>query len=475
MELKVEYLLVIDNDSSAALYSLCDDEKGLLKLICRDSDIKIKNNKVEYKAEYISDIKIKTDLIKDKKQRYFFVSFHFNKEENKIELFTSFLHNFRISINAAGAQIETLWDDVSFYYSNIGYGYIHRIENLMRKLITFFMITTIGKEWVNETTPLVVKDVIAKNKRKQYIDILYQIDFIHLSDFLFKNYQRGNINELYIQIRNANAITELNLEELKTYLIKSNWDRFFSSIVDCDDNYIQKRWEELYELRCKIAHNVILRKDDLDRIIKLSDEVEEKLQKAIDNIERIEIPAEERETIAENMAGSINYYMGEFINYWRIFERTLEDFIKENSSKNFINLSLSGRLNELVKNNSISKEEFDEYREILQFRNILVHGSAIDQDEEIIKLQIAKIKSLLSNLTMSWKNELISVITQLGGKASLTDIYDFIENNSNRNLSSNWKAVVRRTLQMHSSDTQTYKGGEDLFKHVESGVYQLRV
>jgi hypothetical protein len=245
-------------------------------------------------------------------------------------------------------------------------------------------------------------------------------------------------------------------------------------LVDCDDNYIQKRWDELYDLRCKLAHNVILRKEDLDRIIVLCDEVEEKLQKAIDSIERIEVPIADRDTIAENIAGSINFYMGEFIIYWRKFERTLEDYIKDNSSKNILNVPLLQKLNELVKHNVISKEEYEEYREIFHYRNMLVHGRPIDQDEEAIKIHINKIKLLLSNITISWKNELVSVLTHLGGKATLNQIYDFIENDSNRNLSSNWKAVVRRTLQMHSSDTQTYKGGEDLFKHVDTGVYQLR-
>lgn len=474
MEIKVEYLIVIDNDSSPALYSLCDDEKGLFKLLTRDKEIEINNYRVTFKSEKIAEIRVKTDMIKDKMQRYFFICFNYDGEESKIETLTTFLHKFRVTVSKAGAQIETLWDDVSVYYSKIGYGYIHRIENLMRKLITFFMLTTIGKDWIDETTPTPVMDVISKNKRKQYIDILYQIDFIHLSDFLFKNYQSGNIDELYNKIRGAETISDLNLDELKTYVIKSNWDRFFSSIVDCDDAYIQKRWDELYELRCKIAHNVILRKDDLDRIILLSEEVEEKLQKAIDSVTSIEVPMEERETIAENMVGSINYYMGEFINYWRLFERNLEDYIKENSSKNITNISQLSRLNELVKNNVISSNEFAQYREIFHFRNMLVHGRVMNQDEETIKLHINKIKHLLSNLNMSWKNELVAVLTHFGGKATLTQIYEFIENNSNRNLSSNWKAVVRRTLQMHSSDTRTFKGGEDLFKHVESGVYHLR-
>ncbi|MEN2500987.1 MAG: hypothetical protein MHMPM18_005135, partial [Marteilia pararefringens] len=47
-----------------------------------------------------------------------------------------------------GFILETLQDDLSFYYSQQAYSLIHEIENYMRKFITFFMVAIVGKDWV---------------------------------------------------------------------------------------------------------------------------------------------------------------------------------------------------------------------------------------------------------------------------------------------------------------------------------------
>ena len=62
-------------------------------------------------------------------------------------------------------------------------------------------------------------------------------------------------------------------EDLLQYVPKSNWDRYFSNIVECEGEYILKRWNTLYELRCKIAHNKIVIKKDYERITCLIKEV----------------------------------------------------------------------------------------------------------------------------------------------------------------------------------------------------------
>ena len=201
-------------------------------------------------------------------------------------------------IHNAGGQPETLWNDISFYYSKKAYPLIHQIENRMRKLIAYFMLTTIGKEWISFTSPSAVKEAIDKSKRKQYLDVLHQVDFKHLGDFLFKSYETRRISELYEQIESAQTLEDLDLEDLKSFTVKSNWERYFSEIVECDNAYLDKRWSQLYELRCKVAHNAIVLQSDYERIDELVTEVEEKLQKAIDNIDKIYVPQEDKEQVA---------------------------------------------------------------------------------------------------------------------------------------------------------------------------------
>jgi hypothetical protein len=152
------------------------------------------------------------------------------------------LHSIRGIVYRSGGQPETLWDDVSLYYSQKSYPLIHKVENLMRKLITYFMLTNIGKEWVTQTSPSVIMDAIDKSKRKQYLDVLHQIDFINLADFLFKPYQTKDTKELFQIISDAKSKDDLNLEDLKTFEAKSNWQKYFSKIVDCTDEYLDKRW-----------------------------------------------------------------------------------------------------------------------------------------------------------------------------------------------------------------------------------------
>lgn len=75
-----------------------------------------------------------------------------------------------------------------------------------------------------------------------------------------------------------------------------------------------------------------------------------------------------------------------------------------------------------------------------------------------------------------WIEDLSKALTNLGGYAHYTDIYSEIEK-LRTNLSNNYKAVVRRTIQQNSSDSQSWMGKNDLFYSVEGigkGIWGLR-
>ena len=156
MNLITEYLIIVDKEASEAFYHLCDSVNGFIKLLTSDPDINIKGDVIFYKKKLSFPYHVNTNKVKGKEQRFFYVKVIFEGDENDIDEYVKLLRSIRGIIHRSGGQPETLWDDVSFYYSQKSYPLIHKAENLMRKLITYFMLTNIGKEWVVQTSPGVV-------------------------------------------------------------------------------------------------------------------------------------------------------------------------------------------------------------------------------------------------------------------------------------------------------------------------------
>ncbi len=76
-----------------------------------------------------------------------------------------------------------------------------------------------------------------------------------------------------------------------------------------------------------------------------------------------------------------------------------------------------------------------------------------------------------------WKEEIVEALKLLGGTGSYQEIYDRIQQMSTRTLTREWKATVRREIENHSSSSDNYRGGEDLFVSVNGigkGVWGLR-
>jgi hypothetical protein len=73
-----------------------------------------------------------------------------------------------------------------------------------------------------------------------------------------------------------------------------------------------------------------------------------------------------------------------------------------------------------------------------------------------------------------WRDEISEALAALGGEAYLADIYSYVRRTTSRELPETWQATVRFILQLHSSDTGTYRGGQDLFEHLGRGYWGLR-
>lgn len=72
-----------------------------------------------------------------------------------------------------------------------------------------------------------------------------------------------------------------------------------------------------------------------------------------------------------------------------------------------------------------------------------------------------------------WRNELIAVYKILGGDAMYQDVYELVFKRNKSSLPDNWKAAIRNTVEVHSSDSQKFKG-RDYFQHIGRGHWKLR-
>ncbi|SUB84270.1 Uncharacterised protein [Pragia fontium] len=196
------------------------------------------------------------------------------------------------------SQLNTLKDDLSSEFSIEGYKHINEIENKMRKLITIFMTTKVGLEWVSESTPQDVIDSIKnediKKDRESFSNFLSETDFIQLSNFLFSKYNTLKSAELQRILLSTKE--EINIEKIKEFIPKSNWERYFS-IIETKESTITDWWGRLYELRNKIAHNRFITFEDLKMLISIKEKVNKVINEALNNIDNIEVTGEQQKEI----------------------------------------------------------------------------------------------------------------------------------------------------------------------------------
>lgn len=201
---------------------------------------------------------------------------------------------------------QIIWDDISKHYASLAYPLIHNIENVLRKLITKFMLTNIGISWIKKTLPDDFKTSRGENRSasaKTNNQVLYDTDFIQLSDFLFAAYRDIDVTELIkiLEQTNSDDLSSEKLEIIKKFIPKSNWDKYLKDHVDCEGSFLQKRWSDLYELRCQIAHNNTFTKDDFDRVRKVIAEIHPPLIAAISKLDMVKITEKEKLEIVNEL------------------------------------------------------------------------------------------------------------------------------------------------------------------------------
>jgi len=75
-----------------------------------------------------------------------------------------------------------------------------------------------------------------------------------------------------------------------------------------------------------------------------------------------------------------------------------------------------------------------------------------------------------------WVDDIIAALRDLGGEATLADIYDAVRirrKTGGRSITREYKATIRRTLEDHSSDSANHRS-DDLFALIDRGIWALR-
>lgn len=386
---KIEFLVIVSNRNTNSL-------RSLKSLLLSDDDIeKVTSSKISVRG-YEFGYKIETGKINaDKEPTYFIL--HFECEnENDIPVFVKAIRTIRTVLSIINPTVYKLWDDVSQYYAEQAYSKIYKVENLMRKLLTKFMYINLGINWTSERMPEeVVESIKSSNKDPNF---LHNVDFIQLSNFLFSEKYPNHKESLIKKLSNAANIEELNLAEIKSLLPESNWSRYFEELVDCEDDFLTKRWDKLYKLRNDIAHSRFISIGELNEIEELVDEISPILEDAIEKLSTIVVPDNEIENIVENVASERNEQIGTFINNFKQLENTLSklgsQISKSDNSIQKYTFPIGQSLNAISNINLIPQETIEAIKSISNYRNHLVHNSSLDVEPLILKTKISELIKL---------------------------------------------------------------------------------
>jgi len=287
--MKIEYLIIVEDSSS-----FCSDKKSFLKLLEVDSRFNISENTVTYNNDY--NLGFDLNFSKKDKIIQFELKLIFENiaEDKIITEITRILKTNILKINPNKTSIRILWDDLGIKYSMEAYPLVNSIENLMRKLISKFMITNVGLSWTENRIHKETQKKTVKRKGGSdfYYDEIFFMDFMDLSDILFKKYRilkEEDIDKIIID-----SVDVIKREELIEFVAKSNWERHFAEIINKEGSRLEKIWSELSLIRNEIAHNRFIDFDKLNQLKSIKNELEPILLKAIESLESIQLTVDEK-------------------------------------------------------------------------------------------------------------------------------------------------------------------------------------
>lgn len=298
--MRTEILLLVPDDES-----FCSSKKAFIDFLKVDSLIGISGQRISYRRapkskELVSArFRVETDKVKSQQERYFLLTLEC-KEEARVDEFNELCDRIRAigeRLSPGQTSINTIWDDVGRLYAEKSYPLINEVENLLRRLIAKFMLITVGINWSKDTIhPDLFKKIEKFDDPEPYINDLYKLDFIHLKQVLFEKKRDISLDELDRLLSRTNFNDE-DKEKIQKYIPRSNWEKYFSALIEEPENSLEKKWEILYKLRNKVAHNRHVKRNEFEQIKGLTSQMKEILAKASAKVVEIDLNAEDRELI----------------------------------------------------------------------------------------------------------------------------------------------------------------------------------
>lgn len=298
--MKTEFLILIPDDEA-----FCSSKKAFIDFLKVDALISVSGQKITYrkspksKESVTARFRIETNKVKSKQERYFLLALE-TDDESRVDEFSELcdrLKSIAERISPGTTAVNTLWDGVGRLYAEKAYPIINEVENLMRRLITKFMLVTVGMNWSKDAiNPELFKKIENFEDEEPYLNDLYKLDFIHLSQVLFEKKRDISLEELDRLLAKTNFDNE-DKEKILRYVPKSNWEKYFSSLIEEKDRSLEKKWELLYKLRNKVAHNRNVKKSEFEQIKGLAGDIKEIIGKATAKLGEIDLNEEDRELI----------------------------------------------------------------------------------------------------------------------------------------------------------------------------------
>jgi hypothetical protein len=298
--LKTEFLILVPDDES-----FCNSKKAFVDFLKVDALISVSGQKLNYrrsvKGKDILTVRfrVQTDKVKSKQERYFLLALEC-QDESLIDEFSELserIKNIAQRISPGLTAINTIWDDVGRIYAEKSYPIINEVENLMRRLIAKFMLINVGMNWSKDAIhPDLFKKIENFEDEELYLNDLHKLDFIHLNQVLFEKKRDISLEEFDRLLGKTNFSDE-DKEKILKYVPRSNWEKYFSTIIEEKDSSLENKWKLLYKLRNKVAHNRHVRKDEFEKIKGLSSQIKEIIERATEKLGEIDLNEEDRELL----------------------------------------------------------------------------------------------------------------------------------------------------------------------------------
>lgn len=211
--------------------------------------------------------------------------------------------------------IYIVTDDISKEYCQELYPYLYTSENLLRKYLTLFFATKLGPKWWNDIATDELNKKVSTRKNNETVfsqrningkteplsdTKAFLIDFKDLGEIIYR-VSAGNLKmeDIKQQINELNESEPEDLlksvQELKK-AIKTNIKKFFPTFESIE---FQKKWEFLYTIRNKVAHNGLITLSDKNIAVKYAKEIRDFLIKENESLVKLSIEAEDKDIIEQ--------------------------------------------------------------------------------------------------------------------------------------------------------------------------------